>query len=183
MNRLAVITLLGVLLFVAPQARGQGVQQQATRQATTPQVLTNGATPATNSSDQCPPPSAVVDSFLGFTVGQAAQFGQLLTQFQTTVHGLQTQIAARQAQVENLLNQPNPNPAVIGTLIVQIHALQQQAAKAVQSYQSLFAGLLTRDQIEKIQALTQASQLQPVLGSFVALYLVPGPSPLPCQKE
>ncbi len=165
MKRLAAIVFVALLLFVARPA-------SATQKPTSP----------ANSTDQCQSP-AVVASFLGFTDAQTAQFGDLLNQFQTTVYGLQTQITVRQAQLDALLSQPNPNPAVIGSLFLQIHALQQQVAQAIQSFQSQFAALLTDEQRQKVQAVTLASQLQPVVGAFVALYLAPAPTPLPCQKQ
>jgi Spy/CpxP family protein refolding chaperone len=133
-------------------------------------------------ADQCPPP-AVVASFLGFTETQAAQFGDLLARFQATLHGLQEQIAARQAQLEVLLGQPSPDPAIVGSLFLQIHALERQVAQVIQGFQSQFASLLTDEQKQKVKAVTQASQLQPVVGAFVALYLAPAPKPLPCQKQ
>jgi len=138
--------------------------------------------PSSESTVQCVPP-AVVASFLGFTEAQTAQFESLFGQFQTTLHGLQEQIGARQSQLDILLSQPNPNPAVVGTLLLQIHALQQKVAQAIRSFQSQFAALLTEEQKQKVQAVTLASQLQPVVGAFVALYLVPPPTPLPCQKQ
>ena len=164
MNRLAAIAFLQVLSLVAPQVRGKDVM-----------------TPP-NSTGQCPPP-AVVASFLSFTEGQTAQFGELLSQFQTTVRPLQEQIAARQSQLDGLLNKSQPNPAEIGRLVLEIHALQRQVAQAIESYQSGFVGLLTGEQRGKVQQVAGASQLQPVVGAFVALYLAPPPSPLPCQKE
>ena len=138
--------------------------------------------PAPSSADPCPAPAVVV-AFLGFTDAQAAQFAGLLGQFETTLHGLQEQIAARQTQLDTLLSQSNPNPAMVGSLVLQIHALQQQVAQAIQGFQSQFAMLLTDEQKQKVQAVAQASQLQPVAGAFVALNLVPAPTPLPCQKQ
>jgi hypothetical protein len=35
----------------------------------------------------------------------------------------------------------------------------------------------------RMQAVTQASQLQPFVGAFVALKLAPPPIPLPCQNQ
>lgn len=131
---------------------------------------------------QCPP-SAVVAAFLGFPDTEAVQFGELLNQFQTSVRGLQEQIAARQMQLNALLSQPSPDPAVVGGLVVQINTLQKQAAQVIRGYQTQFASLLTDAQKQRIQVLTQASQLQPVVGALVALNLVPAPIPLPCQKQ
>jgi Spy/CpxP family protein refolding chaperone len=133
-------------------------------------------------ADSCPPP-AVVAAFLQLTEAQTAQFGPLLAQFETTVHSLQQQIAARQAQVDILAGQPNPNPVPIGVLVLQIHALEQQISKVANDYHTQFAAILTDEQKQKVAAVTQASQLQPVVGAFVALYLVPPPTPLPCEKQ
>lgn len=134
------------------------------------------------SAGQCLPP-AVVASFLGFTETQAAQFGDLLALFQATLHGLQEQIAARQAQLSVLLDQPNPDPAIVGSLFLQIHTLERQVAQVIQGFQSQFTSLLTDEQRQKVQAVTQVSLLQSVVGAFVALYLAPAPTPLPCRKQ
>lgn len=160
-----ILALLLMLSFIPPEAKT--VQIEA---------------PPPKSTDQCLPP-AVVASFLGFTEAQATQFGALLGQFQSTLRGFEEQIAARQAQLGVLLNQPNPDPAIVGTLVLEIHTLRQQVAQAIQGFESQFAALLTDEQRQKVQALTQASLLQPVVGAFVALHLVPAPKPLPCQKQ
>lgn len=164
MKKTAFFTLLLVLTLFASSAQSKTIPQSAA------------------STDQCPPPPAVVAAFLGLSAAQIEQFGTLLTQFQTNVHSLQEQIAPRQQGLDALLSQPNPNPAQVGVLVVQIHALQQQVAQVTQAYQTAFAGLLTPDQKQKIEQVTLASQLQPAVGAFVALYLVPPPS-LPCQKQ
>jgi Spy/CpxP family protein refolding chaperone len=127
-------------------------------------------------------PPAVVASFLGFTDAQASQFGDLLYQLQTALNNLQQQITALQNQLDILLGQPNPDPALVGSLFLQLHALQVQVAHTIQSFQHQFAFLLTDEQQQKVQAVTQASQLQPVLGPFVALHLVAAPTPLACDK-
>lgn len=165
MKRLAAIIILATLPFV------------------TPPLMAKTLVASPNSAEQCPPPSAVVATFLGFTEGQTEQFGILLNQFQTSLRALQEQTATLQQQLNILLSQPNPDPALVGRLVLQIHALQQHAAQVVQSFQSAFAGLLTPEQKQKIEEVTLASQLQPVVGAFVALYLVPPPPSLPCQKQ
>ena len=136
-----------------------------------------------NPPGPCPPPPAVVASFLGFTSGQAAQFGNLVGQFEPTLQGLQGQIAAQQVQLNMLLSQPNPDAASLGSILLQIRTLQQQVAHATQSFQFQFASMLTAGQMQQVAAVTQAAQLQPVVGSFVALNLVAAPTPLPCQPQ
>jgi Spy/CpxP family protein refolding chaperone len=164
MKKTAVLTFLTVLLLFTQQAASQTVA-------------------APSSTEQCPPPPAVVATFLGFTDEQAEQFGILLNQFQTNLRSLQEQIAPRQQQLDALLSQPTPDPATVGALVLQLHALQKQVQQAVQTFQNAFAGLLAPEQKQKIEAVTLASQLQPAVGAFVALHLVPPSPSLPCRKQ
>ena len=165
MKTLTAVLFLAILSIVPIRAN-----------ATSTQALPSAA------GDACVPP-AMVASFLGFTPAQTTQFETLLGQFLPTLQALQTQIAARQAQLEIQLDQPNPNPGNIAGLVLQIHALQQQVGQAVQIYQNQFAAMLTDEQKQKVQAVTLAAQLQPVAGAFVALKLAPPPTPLPCQNQ
>lgn len=165
MKKAAILTFLAVLPLFGQQAVSK----------------TSAASP--NSIERCPPPPAVVAMFLGFTEGQVQQFGVLLNQFQANVGSLQEQVAARQQQLNMLLSQPDPDPTTVGTLVLQVHQLQQQLAALIRNFQSVFAELLTPDQSQKIEQLTIASQLQPAVGAFVALHLVPPPPSLPCQKQ
>jgi hypothetical protein len=159
-----VVTMLSLVPVQAKAALGAGTQGTQS-----------------NAADPCTPPAVVV-SFLNFTPAQAAQFQELLSEFLPTVQGLQQQITVLQNQLNILLNQPNPNPVAVGNVTLQIHVLEQQVAQAIQDYQNLFVGLLSDAQKEKVQAVTQASQLQPVVPAFVALKLAPPPTPLPCQQ-
>jgi Spy/CpxP family protein refolding chaperone len=165
MRRLVSILFLAVVWSATPPAKANPTEA-----------------PPANSADQCLPP-AVIASFLGFTEAQAAQFGELLPQLQAALHGLQEQTATLQTQLDILLGQPNPDPAMVGSLFLHIHALQLQVAQTLQAFQHQFASLLTDAQAQKVQAVTQASQLQPVVGAFVALHLVVTPTPLSCEQQ
>jgi Spy/CpxP family protein refolding chaperone len=165
MKRLSCVTLFLAMLFFAPAMVGSSVPATA------------------NASLPCPPPPAVVASFLGLTPGQVEQMGALLTQVLPTLEALGQQSAEVQQQLDLLLSQTNPDPAQIGKLVVQLHVLQLQAAQVVETFHHAFAGLLTPDQKQKLEGVTVASQLQPVLRAFAALYLVPPPPSTSCQKQ
>ena len=132
-----------------------------------------------NSTGQCPPPG-VVAAFLGI---DTKTLGDLVSEYVTNLHGLQEQITARQNQLNALLSQPNADPAAVGTDVLQIQALHQEVAQVTKSFQTRFLSLLTDEQKQKVQSVTQASQLQGVAGAFVALNLVAAPKPLPCQMQ
>jgi hypothetical protein len=101
----------------------------------------------------------------------------LLNNFLTTVRALEHQKQARKQLLENLLNSPAPNLMAIGQVVLQIHALDQQQAAAVDSFHKAFLSLLTPQQLESTQAVVQAAQLAPVVNAFAALYLVAPPAP------
>jgi hypothetical protein len=164
MKKLSFVTLFATMLFFAPKMVGSTIPATA------------------NASFPCPPPPAVVASFLGLTPGQVEQMGALLTQVLPTLETLGQQSAEVHQQLDLLLSQTNPDPAQIGKLVVQLHVLQLEAAQVVEGFHNAFAGLLTQDQRQKLEGVTVASQLQPVVGAFRALYLVPPPS-TSCQKQ
>jgi hypothetical protein len=165
MKKLSFVTLFAAMLFFAPKVAGSTVPAAA------------------SASLPCPPPPAVVASFLGFTPGQVEQMGALLTQVLPTLETLGQQSAKVQLQLDLLLSQTNPDPAQIGKLVVQLHMLQLEAVQVIEGFHNAFAGLLTQDQKQKLEGVTLASQLQPVVGAFAALYLVPPPPSTSCQKQ
>jgi hypothetical protein len=172
MKKIGFATLFAAMLFFAPQVPGKTVPA-ATKSSSN-----------SNESASCPTPPAVVASILGLTPGQVEQFGTLLSQVLPVLQGLQQQGTATQQQLGVLLSQQNPDPAQVGKLVVQLHVIEVQTTQTINNFHSAFAGLLSQDQIQKLQGVATASQVQPVVGAFVALYLVAPPQPLPvCQAQ
>jgi hypothetical protein len=165
MKKMSFVTLFAAMLFFAPKMVGSTVPATA------------------NANLPCPPPPAVVASFLGLTPGQVEQMGALLRQVLPTLETLGQQSAEVRQQLDLLLSQTNPDPAQIGKLVVQLHVLQLEAAQVVEGFHNAFAGLLTQDQKQKLEGVIVVSQLQPVVGAFAALYLVPPPPSTSCQKQ
>jgi Spy/CpxP family protein refolding chaperone len=172
MKRLSFATLIAAMLFFAPQMQGKAV----------PAGIQGSTSADPNAS--CPTPPAVVATVLGLTPGQVQQFGTLLSQVLPALQTLQKQGAATQQQLDTLLGESNPDPAQIGKLVVQLHAIAVQTNQVVENFHNAFAGLLSQEQLQKLQSLAAASQVQPIVGAFVALYLVPPPPALPtCQGQ
>ena len=63
------------------------------------------------------------------------------------------------------------NPAQVGVLVIQIHALQQQMGQAQQSFLTRFVAILDAEQVQKLQAVRIAAQLQPILPAFQPIFL------------
>src|ERR1700730_6744652 len=98
-----------------------------------------------------PPAPVLVAKFLGLSDSQTAQFQKLLQNLQSNIGPLQQQAAAAQQSVEQLANSDNPDPAAIGARLLAIRAIQKQIQAALDSYRKLFAALLTRDQMQKVE--------------------------------
>ena len=55
--------------------------------------------------------------------------------------------------------------------MIQIHALQQQMAQAQQALLTRLVAILDTDQLQKLQAVQIAAQLQPILPAFQPIFL------------
>jgi hypothetical protein len=115
-------------------------------------------------------PLQVVAEFLQLRPGQASELGQLLQQRQTRLVPLFQTAQALIQQLGTLLNSGG-NPAQVGTVVIQIHALQQQMAQAQQGFLTQFVAILDPEQLQKLQAVQIAAQLQPILPAFQPIFL------------
>lgn len=112
----------------------------------------------------------VIAAFLQLTPSQVTELEQLLQARQTKLVPLVQTIQALSQQLGNLLNS-GANAAQVGALVIQIHALQQQAAQAQQAFLTQFTAILTAEQLQRLQAVQIAAQLQPILPAFQPIFL------------
>ena len=115
-------------------------------------------------------PLQVVAEFLQLSPGQVSELEQLLQARQTTLVPLFQAAQALTQQLAVLLNSGG-NPAQVGILVIQIHALQQQIAQAQQAFLTQFVAILGAEQLQKLQAVQIAAQLQPILPAFQPIFL------------
>ncbi len=115
-------------------------------------------------------PLQVVADFLQLQSGQVSELQQLFQARQATLVPLFQTAQALIQQLGNLLNSGG-NPAQVGILVIQIHALQQQMAQTQQGFLSQFMAILDAEQLQKLQAVQIATQLQPILPAFQPIFL------------
>jgi hypothetical protein len=115
-------------------------------------------------------PLQVMAQFLQLTPGQVTELGQLLQARQATLVPLFQTAQALIQELGNLLNSGG-NPAQVGAVVIQIHALQQQMAQAQQAFLTQFIAILSAEQLQKLQAVQVAAQLQPILPAFQPIFL------------
>ncbi len=111
-----------------------------------------------------------VAEFLQLRPGQVSELEQLLQARQTALVPLFQTAQALTQQLAVLLNSGG-NPAQVGILVIQIHALQQQMAQAQQAFFAQFVAILDAEQLQKLQAVQIAAQLQPILPAFQPIFL------------
>lgn len=115
-------------------------------------------------------PLQVIAEFLQLTPSQVTELGQLLQARQAKLIPLVQAAQALSQQLGNSLNS-GASPAQVGAVVIQIHALQQQAAQAQQAFLTQFTAILTADQLQRLQAVQIAAQLQPILPYFQPIFL------------
>ena len=121
------------------------------------------------SSDETSP-LQVVAAFLQLQPGQVSELEQLLQARQATLTPLFQTAQTLIQQLRVLLNSGG-NPAQVGVTVIQIHALQQQMAQAQQGFLTHFIAILDAEQLQKLQAVQIAAQLQPILPAFQPVFL------------
>ena len=115
-------------------------------------------------------PLQVVAEFLQLRPGQVSELEQLLQARQATLVPLFQTAQTLIQQLDTLLNSGG-NPAQVGVLVIQIHALQQQMVQAQQGFLTQFVVILDAEQLQKLHAVQIAAQLQPILPAFQPIFL------------
>ena len=115
-------------------------------------------------------PLQVVAEFLQLRPGQVSELEQLLQARQAAIVPLFQTAQAKIQQLGILLN-TGGNPVQVGVLVIQIHALQQQVGQTQQSFLTHFVSILDVEQVQKLQAVQVAAQLQPILPAFQPIFL------------
>src|ERR1700687_2311616 len=119
---------------------------------------------------EAPSPIQSVVQFLQLRPDQVQEFGQLLQARQAAVVPLLPGIQQRVPQLEVLLNSGS-SPADGGMLVIQIHTLPQEVAQVQQDFLSKFGNLIDPEQQQRLEAVRNVVQLQPILPAFQQLYL------------
>ena len=127
------------------------------------------ATKVPQSSEEVSPLQLVAE-FLQLQPAQITELEQLLQTRQATLVPL-FQAAQSLIQQLGILLNSGGNPAQVGAVVIQIHALQQQMTQAQQTFLTQFLAILDAEQLQKLQAVQVAVQLQPILPAFQPIFL------------
>ena len=170
--------LLAIFLMCCSTALAQKPAAKSTPVTPTPdlsklnieKILQQVQTTKVQASTEETSPLQVVADFLQLRPGQVSELEQLLQARQAALVPLFQAGQALIQQLGNLLNSGG-NPAQVGILVIHIHALQQQMGQVQQSFLSHFVAILDAEQLQKLQAVQIAAQLQPILPAFQPIFL------------
>ncbi len=148
MKKMVLLTCV-ILLPLAALAQGHRYQAQAA--------------PGPNGPHD---PIRVVTEYLGLTPEQGEAWRALMETLKTQQQALADQVQPLEEQLRGALQSPTPDPAAIGALVLQIHALRDQMRANEEAYRSGFEALLDEEQKEKLYVLRAASELAPLFPAF-----------------
>jgi Spy/CpxP family protein refolding chaperone len=89
------------------------------------------------------------------------------------VEPLRQQLVEAEGALQELLAQTNPDPAAVGTLVLQIKQLRDAIAQAQEAYIQGFEALLTPEQLARLRLVRGAQRVMPLIPAFQALRLLP----------
>ena len=170
--------LLAILLMSCSQALAQKPAAKPAPMTPTPdlsklnieKILQQVQTTKVQANAEETSPLQVVAEFLQLRPGQVSELEQLLQARQAALVPLFQTGQGLIQQLGNVLNSGG-NPAQVGVLVIHIHALQQQMGQAQQRFLSNFVAILDAEQLQKLQAVQIAAQLQPILPAFQPIFL------------
>jgi hypothetical protein len=113
-----------------------------------------------------------VAAFLGLDETQVGMLVQLLQQRRIAVAPIAVELRQREAALAHLLQTPQPDPALVGRIVLEIRELRRAAAAIQVDFLLAFEGLLDSDQRKKLALVRAAAAIRPVLPAFRELHLI-----------
>lgn len=125
--------------------------------------------------DLCLPGAAQhrVAVFLELTDDQVAAWDVLIDDLESAASPVRDAIAAIQQQLDDLLAGSDPDPILVGGLVIQRHDLGQQLADIERSYVEGFESVLDDSQLGRYRFIRRAERAEPLFPAFRMLALLP----------
>ena len=119
-------------------------------------------------------PRDAVIRFLALTPDQAATWDALVAAREQAVPPLRAQLQGVEEQVKALLAQPSPDPAAVGSLVIQAAGVRRQLDAARDAYVGGFEAMLAADQLARLNFMRRAEKVGPLIPAFRIAWLLPG---------
>lgn len=124
---------------------------------------------------QQPDPVGVVAHVLELSEDQITAWVDILHAREAAIQPLAQQAQARQQQIGQALESGNPDPATVGSALIELRGLQVQINAANAQAATQFEQLLTPDQAERLNGIRSAAQVCPIVPALQATGLLASP--------
>ena len=118
------------------------------------------------------PPGKVLTEFLKLTETQSNDLKQLFEKRQSDMQPLQEQLRTKEKIWRELMESPNPNPATVGKLAIDLHTLRGKIAVVQDDFMTSLESLLTEEQQNRLHAAQRAALLEPVVRALRELRIL-----------
>jgi len=156
--------------FIAAVALMIAFQRLSPAQITSPSGTNSGGILSTSVT----PSLLAVQAALGLASAQVGALQRLQDTQRQAVEAIYAQISTKQIVLDQLLNQGAPD-AVVGRMMKDIRALEQQVEAAGRPFRVEALGVLTADQKVKLKVLEDAAKLQDAVWQAAELNLLDPP--------
>lgn len=117
-------------------------------------------------------PIEVVKEYLNLSDEQVQIWIGLLEDFRATQKEISEQIRPLEQTLKDILNSENPDPAMVGNLVIQIDNLRKEMRENLEIYREDFLILLNEEQLERYFVLSEAFELAPLFPAFQETELI-----------
>jgi uncharacterized membrane protein len=128
--------------------------------------------PIARADEGFPAPIVFVTNFLQLSEDQTRALVNMIQTRDAALQPLAARAHANQDALGKLLESPDADPAIIGRLLMEIHAAEKQANAFAHDAAASFEAILTPEQRGRLQFVRQAAQIEPALPVFKAVGLL-----------
>jgi hypothetical protein len=141
-------------------------------------VLLALAAPLAAQEADGPPPVAEaahnqVVRFLQLSGDQVAGWNAIYQVHREAEQPLQQALATLQEEIDARFATGNPDPAGLGGLVIERHALDEELQAVHVSYHEAFVALLDEAQAKRLALIARADAVQPLIPAFKLFELIP----------
>ncbi|HXH38200.1 MAG TPA: hypothetical protein VNN08_06205 [Thermoanaerobaculia bacterium] len=117
-------------------------------------------------------PLTIVAKVLALSSDQAQALGNIVQARSAAIRPLVEQAQARQQALAQQLQSSDPDPQIVGGLVIEITRIQQQIQQAAVATNQQFAMVLTPDQNARLEQIRSAAPVCDVIPAFKAVGLL-----------
>ncbi len=128
---------------------------------------------------QGPPPIAEVKAFLQLSDPQIQQLRDLIGSMADTNRTRNQEIAHKQQQLNDMLQQGSTDANALGRLLIDIQTLRKQAGSTAENFRIQAVALLADAQKTRLKQLEDAAKLAPAIQQAIFLNLLAPPAQPP----